>query len=102
MTRTAVVDNGSWATAVAAVPDGPTPAVVDPIEAHRHDSDGLAEELNRGKASAGAGGDRGGSEGGQNIGRPLSFCYFLEASMISPKFTQRSPSNFASCSCSIG
>ena len=28
--------------------------------------------------------------------------YFLLASKISPKSTQRSPSNFASCSCSIG
>src|SRR5262252_8144997 len=98
MTRTAVMNNGSWATAVAAVPDEPAPVVVDLIEAHRHDSDDLAEELNRGKASAGAGGDRGGSEGGQGFGRPLSFRYFFDASMISPKLTQRSPSNFASCS----
>src|SRR5262245_65021221 len=71
MTRTAAVDLGSWATAVAAVPDEPTPIVADPIAAHRRDSDDRAEELSRGKASAGAGGDRGGSEGGQSIGRPL-------------------------------
>src|SRR5215510_12302567 len=72
MTHTAVVDLGSWATADAAVPDEPTPIVADPIAAHRRDSDDHAEELSRGKASAGAGGDRGGSEGGQNTGRPLS------------------------------
>src|SRR5262245_2418232 len=66
------MDVGSWATAGAGVTDEQTPIVARPIAAHRRDSDDHAEKLSRGKASAGAGGDRGGSEGGQNIGRPLS------------------------------
>jgi len=45
MTRTAVIDLGSWATVVAVVPDEPTPIVVRPIAGHRRDSDGHAEEL---------------------------------------------------------
>jgi len=50
MTRTAqamvigpVVGLGLWATAVGAVPDEPTPVVVNPIAAHPRASGGLAK-----------------------------------------------------------
>src|SRR5262245_38905558 len=66
---------------------------------HRHPCPAAMPAL--GDGLGGAGGSGRPAEGrSPPPDRPVG--YFLEASKISPKSTQRSPSNRASCSCSTG